>query len=94
MNGVAANMVASDSSSGLVATPGRQQQQQPQQPRVDTPLFKTYVVYVLGAPTVGKNALIKQFKTSEYRGTYDICAHQSTGKNLRWLIDFLKRHFN
>ena len=39
----------------------------------------TYVVYVMGASTVGKNALIKQFKTSEYRGTYDISAHLSNG---------------
>lgn len=40
---------------------------------------QTYVVYVLGSSSVGKNALIKQFKTSEYRGIYDICPHQSTG---------------
>jgi hypothetical protein len=39
----------------------------------------SYVVYVMGASTVGKNALIKQFKTSEYRGTYDISAHLSQG---------------
>lgn len=37
----------------------------------------TYIVFVMGASTVGKNALIKQFKTSEYRGTYDISAHLS-----------------
>jgi hypothetical protein len=40
----------------------------------------TYVVYVMGASTVGKNALIKQFKTSEYRGTYDLNGHMSQGK--------------
>jgi hypothetical protein len=51
--------------------------------RVDSVVVKTYVVYVLGASTVGKNALIKQFKTSEYRGTYDICPHQSAGKLAR-----------
>ncbi|RNA03006.1 GTP-binding GEM, partial [Brachionus plicatilis] len=34
--------------------------------------IKTYVVYILGASTVGKNALIKQFKTSEYSGIYEI----------------------
>lgn len=49
------------------------------------PPDKIYVVYVLGATTVGKNALIKQFKTSEYRGTYDICPHQSTGMLLPFL---------
>lgn len=37
---------------------------------------KTYLVYMLGASSVGKNALIKQFKTSEYRGTYDIDSAQ------------------
>ena len=31
-----------------------------------------FLVYVIGSSGVGKNALIKQFKTSEYRGTYDI----------------------
>lgn len=54
---------------------------EPVQPQ-GAPSVRTYVVYVLGAPTVGKNALIKQFKTSEYRGTYDICAHQSTGESM------------
>lgn len=34
--------------------------------------IKTYVVYILGASSVGKNALLKQFKTSEYRGIYEI----------------------
>ena len=43
----------------------------------------TYVVYVMGASTVGKNALIKQFKTSEYRGTYDLNGHMSTGKMMK-----------
>jgi hypothetical protein len=42
---------------------------------------ETFLIYVMGASGVGKNALIKQFKTSEYRGTYDISFnHQSTGK--------------
>lgn len=41
---------------------------------------QTYMVYIMGASSVGKNALIKQFKTSEYRGTYDISAQHSTGK--------------
>lgn len=31
-----------------------------------------FLVYVLGATSVGKNSLIKQFYTSEYRGTYEI----------------------
>lgn len=43
-------------------------------------LIKTYVVYILGASTVGKNALIKQFKTSEYRGIYEISNNLSNGK--------------
>ena len=43
----------------------------------------TYVVYVMGASTVGKNALIKQFKTSEYRGTYDLNGHMSQGKMMK-----------
>lgn len=34
--------------------------------------IKTYLVYMIGASTVGKNALIKQFKTSEYCGTYNV----------------------
>ncbi|CAF0842137.1 unnamed protein product [Brachionus calyciflorus] len=34
--------------------------------------IRTCIVYVLGASTVGKNSLIKQFKTSEYRGIYEI----------------------
>ena len=46
----------------------------------------TYMVYVMGASTVGKNALIKQFKTSEYRGTYDISAHFSQGRPQLLLI--------
>lgn len=33
---------------------------------------RNYLVYMLGASSVGKNALIKQFQTSEYRGTYDV----------------------
>ena len=32
----------------------------------------TFVVYVVGSCGVGKNSLSKQFKTSEYHGTYDI----------------------
>ncbi len=40
---------------------------------------RTYLVYMLGASSVGKNALIKQFKTSEYRGTYDIDSAQVIG---------------
>ena len=39
----------------------------------------TYLVYLLGATSVGKNALIKQFYTSEYRGTYEINQYTSTG---------------
>jgi hypothetical protein len=37
---------------------------------VDT--IETYYVYILGASGVGKNSLIKQFETSEYRGIYEI----------------------
>lgn len=40
---------------------------------------QTFVVYILGSSSVGKNALIKQFKTSEYRGTYEINANHSAG---------------
>jgi hypothetical protein len=32
----------------------------------------TFVVYLMGGIGVGKNSMTKQFKTSEYRGTYDI----------------------
>jgi hypothetical protein len=47
----------------------------------------TYLVYLLGATSVGKNALIKQFYTSEYRGTYEINQYTSTGiKNLVYLL--------
>ena len=35
-------------------------------------LSRPYVTYVIGTTSVGKNALIKQFKTSEYRGTYQL----------------------
>ena len=30
------------------------------------------MIYVVGSCGVGKNSLTKQFKTSEYHGTYDI----------------------
>jgi hypothetical protein len=42
--------------------------------------IQTFVVHLLGASSVGKSALIKQFQTSEYRGIYDINTQQSTGK--------------
>lgn len=73
-NGMLASGGGDNASAMGLSTPASEQ------PRVETPLVKTYVVYMLGVATVGKNALIKQFKTSEYRGTYDICPHQSTGK--------------
>lgn len=38
---------------------------------------RSYLVYMIGATSVGKNALIKQFKTSEYRGTYVLDTNQS-----------------
>ena len=47
---------------------------------------KIFLVYVVGSTGVGKNALIKQFKTSEYRGTYDITA--SLSGNLNKKINF------
>lgn len=37
----------------------------------------TFVIYVLGSVGVGKNSLAKQFKTSEYHGTYAIDANVS-----------------
>jgi hypothetical protein len=42
---------------------------------VETPAIEnidTFVIYVVGSCGVGKNSLTKQFKTSEYHGTYDI----------------------
>ncbi len=42
---------------------------------------KIFLVYVVGSTGVGKNSLIKQFKTSEYRGTYDITASLSGNLN-------------
>ncbi len=41
--------------------------------------FDTYLVLMLGSSNVGKNALIKQFYTSEYRGTYEITQYTQTG---------------
>lgn len=46
----------------------------------------TYTVYIVGSTNVGKNALIKQFKTSEYSGTYNICIHQSTEEDPEELV--------
>ncbi len=40
---------------------------------------RNFLVYVIGSSGVGKNALIKQFKTSEYRGTYNVEATLSPG---------------
>jgi hypothetical protein len=51
----------------------------PQAPMRDENI-QTFVVHLLGASSVGKSALIKQFHTSEYRGIYDINTQQSTGK--------------
>lgn len=48
--------------------------------RVEPP--KNFLVYLIGSTGVGKNALIKQFQTSEYRGTYDI--DQQNGKILKF----------
>ena len=51
--------------------------------------IKTYVVYILGASTVGKNALLKQFKTSEYRGIYEISNTSPNGKKIFFILKFI-----
>lgn len=70
---------------------------QPQTLELDTNLLSvpqavnadTYTVYIVGSTNVGKNALIKQFKTSEYSGTYNICIHQSTEEDPEELVSIM-----
>jgi hypothetical protein len=46
---------------------------------------RPYIVYMIGSTSVGKNALIKQFNTSEYRGTYQLNQNQALSGKLRAL---------
>jgi hypothetical protein len=64
-----------------------------------TPTFATmrsqesvrpYIVYMIGSTSVGKNALVKQFNTSEYRGTYQLNQNQALSGNVFYSLNILK----